>query len=216
MEILCNGHEGPVLILAHGSGAPMDSGPMERLARALAGAGFRVRRFEFPFMRERRSGGKRRPPDRQPVLLAAWQQAIKTVQADEPDARQCWVGGRSLGGRMASLLLTPENRATEAAGALAFGYPFHPPRKPEQWRTGHFSDLCRPLWIAQGERDPFGKRVEVEAQMPFADRVHVEWVNDGDHELMPTRRSKRDPDQLLEGTAARARAFVRATEANDD
>lgn len=215
MEILNNGHEGPVLILAHGSGAPMDSGPMERLAHALAEAGFRVRRFEFPFMRERRAGGKRRPPDRQPVLLEAWQQAIETVRANE-SLQEVWVGGRSLGGRMASLLLTPEYRVKEAAGALAFGYPFHPPRKPERWRTGHFPDLCRPLWIAQGERDPFGKRSEVEARMPFSDRVHVEWVSDGDHELMPTRRSGIDPDQLLAGTAARARAFVRATELEND
>lgn len=204
-----------MLLLAHGSGAPMDSGPMARLAQALAFAGFRVRRFEFPFMKERRTTGKRRPPDRPPVLLQAWLDAIEQVRAEEPESGPIWIGGRSLGGRMASMLLSAEHQPDAAAGALVFGYPFHPPRKPHQWRTDHFPALRRPLWIAQGERDPFGRRNEVEALMPFPGPVHVEWVPDGDHELLPTRRSGLDPDQLLATVADQARRFVQAVETGE-
>ena len=183
---------------------------MERLATTLAVAGFRVRRFEFPFMAQRRTTGKRRPPDRPPVLLRSWEEAIEEVRRREAYADHLWIGGRSLGGRMASMLLSPEQRPEPVSGALVFGYPFHPPRRPEQWRTGHFADLERPLWIAQGERDPFGKRGELEERMPFSGPVHLEWVTDGDHELMPTRRSGLDPDQILATAAEQARAFVRA------
>ncbi|MEQ6885139.1 alpha/beta family hydrolase [Salicola sp. Rm-C-2C1-2] len=212
MDILCNGNQGPLLVLAHGSGAPVDSAPMERLAMALASSGFRVRRFEFPFMEQRRSTGKRRPPDRAPILLKTWKEAVQEVKRQESDTGPVWIGGRSLGGRMASVLLTPEQSPELASGALVFGYPFHPPRKPQQWRTDHFATLCGPLWIAQGERDPFGKRGEVEARMPFPGPVQVEWVADGDHELMPTRRSGLDPNRVLTTTAESARAFVRAKE----
>lgn len=212
MTILYDGDEGPLLILAHGAGAPMDSEPMARLAHALAFAGFRVRRFEFPFMKERRTTGKRRPPDRPSVLLQAWMDVIEEICAQEGDAGPVWIGGRSLGGRMASLLLTPEQHPDAAAGALVFGYPFHPPRKPQQWRTDHFPTLERPLWVAQGERDPFGRRSEVEARMPFSGPVYVEWVTDGDHELQPTRRSGLDPNQILAAAATRARCFVQAME----
>ncbi|MGM0433231.1 MAG: alpha/beta fold hydrolase [Pseudomonadota bacterium] len=212
MNILCNGEQGPVLVLAHGSGAPADSAPMERLATALATAGFRVRRFEFPFMAQRRTTGRRRPPDRPSVLLRNWHEAIEEIRRREADADRLWIGGRSLGGRMASMLLTPEQCPASVAGALVFGYPFHPPRRPQQWRTDHFAQLARPLWIAQGERDPFGKRVELEERMPFAGPVHLKWVTDGDHELMPTRRSGLDPDRILATAAEQARAFVRAME----
>ncbi|KAA8984384.1 MULTISPECIES: alpha/beta family hydrolase [Gammaproteobacteria] len=212
MDILFNGEQGPVLVLAHGSGAPADSVPMERLATALAAAGFRVRRFEFPFMAQRRTTGKRRPPDRPPVLLQVWREVIEEVGRREPDADHLWIGGRSLGGRTASMLLTPEQRPEPVSGALVFGYPFHPPRRPEQWRTDHFAELERPLWIAHGERDPFGKRSELEPRMPFPGPVHLEWVADGDHELMPTRRSGLDPERVLATAAESARAFVKATE----
>lgn len=185
---------------------------MERLAGALAGVGFRVRRFEFPFMAQRRTTGKRRPPDRAPVLLRQWHEAIEAIRLREKEAEQLWIGGRSLGGRTASMLLTPEQRPEAVSGALVFGYPFHPPRRPEQWRTDHFADLERPLWIAQGERDPFGKRGEIENRMPFPGPVHLEWVTDGDHELMPTRRSGLDPDRILATAAEQARAFARAME----
>lgn len=216
LDIVSNGESGPLLVLAHGSGAPMDSAPMERLAETLAVAGFRVRRFEFPFMRERRASGKRRPPDRQAVLLDAWREAIDRIRSTEVGSGRLWIGGRSLGGRMASLLLTREQGPADVSGALVFGYPFHPPRKPEQWRTSHFEALRAPLWIAQGERDPFGKRPEVEARMPFPEAVNIDWVTDGDHELMPTRRSGHDPDALLADVAGRARAFVETVETGTD
>ncbi len=188
---------------------------MTRLANALARTGFRVRRFEFPFMVERRATGKRRPPDRPPVLLQAWRDAVEAVCRMEPDAGRLWIGGRSLGGRMASQLLAEDQGPGMTAGALVFGYPFHPPGKSDRWRIDHFPSLSRPLWIAQGERDPFGRRHEVESRMPFEGPVYVNWVTEGDHELVPTRRSGLDTEALMTTVAEDAMAFVQAEEAGD-
>ena len=105
-------------------------------------------------MRQRRDGGNRRPPDRQPVLLQTWHEVIDALGG----AEGLVIGGRSMGGRMASLIAD----AVGARGLVCLGYPFHPPGKPETSRTQHLAALCTPTLIVQGERDAFGSRAEVE------------------------------------------------------
>src|SRR4051812_22712440 len=98
-EFLSNGPaDARTLVLAHGAGAPMDSPFMNTFAKELAERGFRVVRFEFPYMAARRSG-KKGPPDREPVLRSKWLKVI-----DRLGAERLVIGGKSMGGRIASLV----------------------------------------------------------------------------------------------------------------
>ena len=169
------------LVLAHGAGAPMDSPFMTTFAEGLADRGLRIARFEFPYMAARRANGRKRPPDGQAKLLEAWRQAFEALQP----ARLA-IGGKSMGGRMASLIADEVG----AAGLVCLGYPFHPPGKPERLRTGHLETIETPGLIVQGTRDPFGTRGEIEGyQLSQSLRFH--WAEDGNHDLVPRKASGR-------------------------
>lgn len=188
--LLINGPENAPLTvaLAHGAGAPMDSRFMNIVAEALAADGrARVVRFEFPYMRARRESGKRGAPDREPVLMQAWRDLIA-----ELGSANLVIGGKSLGGRIASMV------ADEARvrGLLCLGYPFHPPGRPEHLRTAHLETLRTPALIIQGTRDTFGPRDEV-IKYPLSRRIRVAWIEDGDHSFKPRARSGRTEAQNL-------------------
>jgi uncharacterized protein len=165
--------------LAHGAGAAMDTPFMNAFAAGLAGAGYRVARFEFPYMAERRRPGKRRPPDREPVLRQTWLAVVSRLGAE-----RLVIGGKSMGGRIASLI------ADEAhvAGLVCLGYPFHPVGKPEQLRVAHLRTIETPTLIVQGTRDPFGTRADV-AQYTLAPAIRLHWLEDGDHSFKPRKAS---------------------------
>lgn len=205
-----SGPPGPLLILAHGAGAGMDSPAMTQLTQALNGAGIQVLRFEFPYMRRIRQSGIRRPPDRAAVLLTSWEQALESARQLCPKPARLFVGGKSMGGRMASNLLAQSPVAQDLAGGLCFGYPFHPPARADRWRTDHFPQLQRPLWIAQGERDPFGRRQEVQDQALAASQLTLHWVTDADHDLIPAKRSGLTPAAVLAEVATQASLFMGA------
>jgi hypothetical protein len=187
------------LVLAHGAGAGMDTPFMSRIAEGLAAAGLRVVRFEFPYMQRRRAEGGRRPPDRQPVLLDCWRQTI----AELGPAGRLVIGGKSMGGRMASLI------ADEAgvAGLVCLGYPFHPAGKPERTRTEHLESLATPTLILQGERDALGNREDV-AGYALSPAIAVHWLADGNHDLKPRKASGRDHEQNLAEAVAAIETFI--------
>lgn len=170
------------LLLAHGAGAPMDSPSLTALAEALARQGFRVARFEFGYMAARREGF-RRPPPRAEKLIPEFRAAIEALETTAP----LLIGGKSMGGRVASLLADELYTEERIAGLLCFGYPFHPPGKPEKLRTRHLVELQTPTLICQGTRDPFGSREEV-AGYGLSDRIELLWLEDGDHDLKPRKR----------------------------
>lgn len=171
------------VLLAHGAGAPMDSPMLAAAAEALAAEGFRVARFEFPYMAARReSGGRRRPPPRAEVLRDAYLDAVAAL----PARGRLVIGGKSLGGRVASLLADPLADTGRIVGLLCLGYPFHPPSKPQQTRTAHLEALRTRTLIVQGTRDPFGTRVEVEGYV-LSPAIDILWLEDGDHDLKPRR-----------------------------
>ena len=172
------------LLLAHGAGAPMDSPFMAAIASGLAERGWRVVRFEFPYMAQRRVDGKQRAPDRLPRLLDAFREQVGSLQGQGPLV----LGGKSMGGRIASLLVDELAGHGTVRGCLCLGYPFHPPGKPDQLRTDHLATLSTPTLIVQGERDPFGKRSEVETYTLSAS-IDVQWIVAGDHSFKPTRSS---------------------------
>lgn len=171
------------LLLAHGAGAPMDSPFMATIAAELAQRGWRVVRFEFPYMARMRLTGQRQAPDRLPRLLEAFREQVG-LEAAQPLV----IGGKSLGGRVASLLAAEAPHSPDLRGCLCLGYPFHPPGKPAQLRTAHLEHLPIPTLILQGERDPFGRRGEVEGyRLPAA--IEVQWLPGGDHSFKPSRSS---------------------------
>jgi hypothetical protein len=181
MNYITDGDSGKgVLVLAHGAGAPMDSEFMNRVARGVAEQGIQVIRFEFPYMEARRNTGKKRPPDRQAVLLERWEKVIEELGGPQ----RLVIGGKSMGGRMASLIAT----RYPVRGLVCLGYPFHPPGKPERLRTEHFTEVCVPTLIVQGERDALGNRGEVEGY-GLPDGFNVVWLGDGDHDFKPRVRS---------------------------
>ena len=182
------------IALAHGAGAPMDSPFMATIAAGLARAGLRVARFEFPYMRKRRIDGTRRPPDRAPVLLETWRAVIATLGPG-----RLVIGGKSLGGRIASML-------ADQAGVRALvclGYPFHAPGRPATpERLVHMATLATPTLIVQGERDTLGAPAEV-AGYTLSPAIDIAWMIDGDHSLKPRKASGRsEADNLADAIAA--------------
>lgn len=172
------------LLLAHGAGAPMDSPFMAAIAGGLAERGWRVVRFEFPYMAHTRLTGQRRAPDRLPRLLDAFREQA-TLEAGAAADRPLFIGGKSMGGRVASLLV---DQLPGVRGCLCLGYPFHPPGRPAQLRTEHLAALRSPTLILQGERDSFGKRGEVEGYS-LSPAIALQWISAGDHSFKPTRSS---------------------------
>ena len=165
--------------LAHGAGAPMDTPFMAAFADGLGRRGYRVVRFEFPYMAKRREDGKRRPPDRAPLLLDCWRAVIAELGPE-----RLVIGGKSMGGRMASMV------ADEAGvrGLVCLGYPFHAPGRPDKVRTEHLTALRTPTLILQGSRDSLGNADDA-AGYALSPAIRIHWLEDGDHGFKPRRKS---------------------------
>ncbi|MGV2100315.1 alpha/beta hydrolase family protein [Rhizobium sp. 21-4511-3d] len=173
---------GTTILLAHGAGAPMDSKSMNAAAAALADAGFRVVRFEFGYMAARRTSDQRKPPPKAETLQPEYRDAVAALGAKG----KLVIGGKSMGGRVASMVADELHAAGKIAGLLCLGYPFHPPEKPAQLRTAHLENLQTPALIVQGTRDPFGTRPEVEGYT-LSKAIRILWLEDGDHDLVPRK-----------------------------
>ena len=186
-------------VLAHGTGVGMESLPLTFFAEALARKGLRVMRFEFPYMRIRRAEGRRKQPDRASVLRKSWRDVIRQLGG----GAGLVIGGRSMGGRIASMI------ADEAGvrGLVCLGYPFHPPRKPHQPRTRHLELIKTPTLVLQGERDPYGGPREV-AGYGLSKSIRIVWIADGDHSFKPRKQSGRTERQNLEEVVSHVLAFI--------
>ncbi|HTJ56244.1 MAG TPA: alpha/beta family hydrolase [Devosiaceae bacterium] len=171
------------ILLAHGAGAPMDSVSMNAAAKALAEAEFRVARFEFSYMAARRTTGERKPPPRAETLNPEYVEAVDDLG---PTAGPLIIGGKSMGGRVASMVADPLHGAGRIAGLMCLGYPFHPPDNLDQLRTKHLQALKTPALIVQGTRDEFGTREQV-AGYTLSEKIELFWLEDGDHDLKPRK-----------------------------
>jgi predicted alpha/beta-hydrolase family hydrolase len=186
-------------VFAHGAGGAMDTPFMTMVARELGERGIRVVRFEFPYMAARRTGGKRGAPDREAVLLTTW----RDIVAQLGGGARVFIGGKSMGGRMATLVADE----LRVRGVACFGYPFHPPGQPARVRTAHLEVLATPMLILQGERDPFGTRDDV-ASYRLSPAISIEWLPDGDHSLKPRARSGVTERQNLTHAIEAADSFM--------
>lgn len=199
-NIIIDGEDNPItFIFAHGAGAGMDHEFMQSVAKGLAFKGIRVVRFNFPYMIKRAEDGKRRPPDRAPKLLEAYQEIIEQTDADK-----LVIGGKSMGGRMASHL----SELDKVAAMACLGFPFHPPGKPENYKGEHLASLQKPCLILQGERDTFGKREEF-ADFDLSDSIRVEFIPDGDHSFKPRKSSGYTEQQNIALAVEKLSAFIK-------
>jgi uncharacterized protein len=195
-ELLFDGPaDAPLTVaLAHGAGAPMDSGFMNVVARGLAARGLRVARFEFPYMARRREGaGGRGAPDRTPVLEASWLEVIDALGG----GRNLVIGGKSMGGRIASHVAD----RTGVRGLICMGYPFHPPGQPQKLRTAHLAELRTPTLILQGTRDDFGRPEDV-AGYALSPAIRLHWIEGGDHSFKPRKGAGRTERENVEEAIA--------------
>ena len=190
------------LILAHGAGAPMDSDWMTGMAERLAAHGVNVLRFEFPYMAQRRLDGGKRPPNQQVKLLESWREVFTEVRRHV--AGPLAIGGKSMGGRMASLVADELN----ADALVCLGYPFYAAGKPEKPRVAHLAQLKTPTLIVQGERDALGNRAAVEAYT-LAPGIELMWLEAADHDLKPLKASGFTHEQHLDAAADRIAGWLR-------
>ena len=187
---------GPVtetaVVLAHGAGAGYDSPFMQTMAAGLAEQGCRVGLFNFSYMQQARREGRRRPPDAMPRLVESWQKVVERVARG--GATRLVIGGKSMGGRAASMIYED---LPGVVGLACLGYPFHPPGKPERLRVEHLYRITKPVLVIQGERDALGNREEVDGyQLPR--HFQVEWLEDGDHSFKPRKASGYTQEQHLQ------------------
>jgi predicted alpha/beta-hydrolase family hydrolase len=187
-------------LFAHGAGAPMDAPFMDRVAKGVVASDIRVVRFEFPYMQRRRETGKGGAPDPPRVLMQSFRDAIR-----EAGGKGLVIGGKSMGGRIASMV------ADEAGvlGVVCMGYPFHPPGKPEKTRTKHLEALKTPTLILQGTRDSFGLPADV-AAYKLSRAIRIGWIEDGDHSFKPRVRSGRTEAENVDAAIALVAEFIAA------
>ncbi len=190
-----------VIVLAHGAGAPMDSPFMNDVARGLAAGSFRVVRFEFPYMQEYRKTRRRARPDSPAVLEDCW---ARVVEQEGPAARLV-IGGKSMGGRIASMVAD----RLGVKGLVCMGYPFHPTGRPGILRVSHLKELKTPTLILQGERDSLGSREET-GGYTLSPSIEVVFLPDGDHSFKPRKSSGRTYEQNLQQAIAETLRFCRS------
>ena len=190
------------LILAHGAGAAMDSPFMQAMAERLRQRDIGVLRFEFPYMAARRADAVRRPPNTQTVLLDCWRQAYQLARGKYPGFLA--IGGKSMGGRMASMLADE----LSADALVCLGYPFHAIGKADKPRVAHLAGLRTPTLIVQGERDPMGNRQTVEGYW-LSTAIQLRWLETADHDFKPLKRSGLTHEQHLDSAADAVAGFLR-------
>ena len=195
------------LLLAHGAGAPMDSPFMNQMAEQLAKSRIGVTRFEFAYMAARRDTGKRAPAPRAEKLLDAYRATIDAVVNDLPDETPLMIGGKSLGGRVASMIAVEQWESDMIAGLVCLGYPFHPSGKPDKLRIAHLEGFDCPALIVQGTRDPLGTLDDV-ATYPLDKRINIHWLIDGDHDLKPRKSSGFSHEQHLSEASRAIASFA--------
>jgi predicted alpha/beta-hydrolase family hydrolase len=179
------------LVLAHGAGAGMHSPWLDRFAGLLAAHGLCVHRFEFAYMAARRTGGSRRPPPRAETLSGEYAVVARHLAATLGKDRRLIIGGKSMGGRVASLVADDLFKAHTVAGLVCLGYPFHPVGQPAKLRTAHLAGLACPTLIVQGTRDPFGTSEDV-AGYALAPAISLRWIDNGDHDFKGAGRGAMD------------------------
>lgn len=195
--------DGTVVLFAHGAGAPLTSDWMAAVTDALVAHGLCVARFHFPYMHRAVTEGRRRPPDRAPVCVATWHAMIARA-ASWKGVERIVVTGKSMGARMGTMALAERDEPAPVVGVVSFGYPLHPPGKPERLRSAHLADVGVPQLFVSGTRDPLCDLALLRRELAGVPAACLELVDGGDHSLVRTRRELPDAETPWIGAAVDA------------
>ena len=203
INTLINTAQNPIatFVFSHGAGAGQNSEFMQLIAEGLAKHNINVVRFNFAYMQLAEDLGRRRPPDRAEKLLVHFKKVLSEIDGRLP----IFIGGKSMGGRMASMLL----QESDALGCICMGYPFHPPGKPEKLRTEHLLAINKPVLILQGERDTFGTREDI-GSYNLSSQVQIRYLADGDHGFKPRKASGFTLDEHLNLAITQTAKFIKS------
>ena len=204
LKVYPSDHPFAALVLAHGAGAGQLSQFMVRAARELAAQGLTTATFDFPYMI-----AGRKVPDRAPVLEAAWVEAIDEARK-RVGSLPLFIGGKSMGGRMASHVAA-QGLTPTVAGVVFLGYPLHPPGKADQRRDKHLPEIAVPMLFVQGGRDTFGTAAEIGELLPRLQRATLHEIAGGDHSFkVPGGKTKNDAafQDVIDAVAAWATAAI--------
>jgi predicted alpha/beta-hydrolase family hydrolase len=203
------GTSAPLLVLAHGAGADQRHRFMVAIARRLSERGVSVVTFNFLYTER-----KRRSPDRAPILEATWTTVLDAVVARLTPQGRIAVGGKSMGGRIASQVAAskPDTEAWRRVGGLVLlGYPLHPPGQPQKPRVAHLPAIEVPILLVQGTRDTFGTREEIEPVFgSLKTRVDYEFIEGGDHSFSVPKSSGHTEADILDRVADRVAPWIAA------
>jgi predicted alpha/beta-hydrolase family hydrolase len=196
------------LVLAHGAGAGQQSRFMVEAARAFAARGITTATFDFLYVTQGRS-----VPDKAPVLEARWREAVAAARAHEAFVGlPLFIGGKSMGGRIASQVAAQDEGRSQLQGLVFLGYPLHPPGQPAKRRDAHLPSIREPMLFVQGTRDQFGTADEIRALLPSLNpRARLFEVADGDHSFkVRVKIAGRTQDAVLTGIFDAVAGFVLA------
>jgi predicted alpha/beta-hydrolase family hydrolase len=193
------------VLLAHGAGADMNTLTLTTVADALADAKIPSLRFNFAY-----TTAGRRSPDRPPVLAAAVREAAaELARRTKLPPERLALGGRSMGGRVCSLVVADPDDPLPALGLVLLGYPLHPPGRPEALRVEHFPRIRVPCLFVSGTRDAFGSPEELRAHVKeMRGPVRWHWIETADHGFKPLKASGLTATAVLDAVAADVVAFV--------
>jgi len=189
-----------VYVMAHGAGGSMNDNAMRGAANALRGIGLDVIRFNFLY-KEKGSGG----PDRMPRLVECFTAVVDRVRSDLPGV-SLFIGGRSMGGRAASMMAAD---GFDAQGLLLLAYPLHPPGQHDKRRDAHLPAIVMPVLCCNGTRDSFCDPALMSAAVKTVKtRWTMHWIEDADHGFHVPKKSGRTDSDVLEEVAEATSAWL--------
>ena len=193
-----------IFLLAHGAGKGASSAFLETVAQGIANSGVRVVRFNFPYMEEMLRTGKRKSPNSGKVLRKCFSDVILHCnETEKVPSKYIIVGGKSMGARAASMIADKH----QVGGVVCLSYPFHPPRKPVPLRITHLQTIKTPTLICQGERDPNGRREEVQ-KYSLSKSIQFRWLAEGDNNFNPGKSSERTQQENMADAIETINGFI--------
>ena len=201
IEFITEGKESSpdTIILAHSSGEPMNSEFMNYFSKHLSELGFFCIRFQFPYMTKQIIEGRKKPPDKIDSLIKSWCIAINHINKNN-----IIIGGKSMGGRIATLIANKVN----PKGIVVLGYPFFNPKGKTKNRTEHLKNINIPTLICQGENDTLGKRPQVE-KLHLSKKINLHWIESANHSLIPLKRTGKTRNQSWDECIIAINKFIK-------